>query len=102
MAKSSKPTNAFGIDPNSFKAINKPSLDEGSLIESPVQEEKPTVVQQKTPTAVKKDRKTEHIHLLPQKSPTEETDRYAHDPEMRIMGLFIGINVYKHKHVYIN
>ena len=77
MAKSSKPTNAFGIDPNSFKAINKPSLDEGSLIESPVQEEKPAVVQQKTPTAVKKERKTEHIHLLLQKSLTEETDRYA-------------------------
>ncbi len=77
MAKNQKPTNAFGIDPNSFKAINKVSSNEEALMETPVQEEKPAVVVQNTPKVVKKERKTEHIHLLLQKSLTEETDRFA-------------------------
>ena len=77
MAKNQKPTNAFGIDPNSFKAINKASSNEEALMETPVQEEKPAVVVQNTHKIVKKERKTEHIHLLLQKSLTEETDRFA-------------------------
>ena len=77
MAKSQKPTNAFGIDPNSFKAVNKASVEEESVVQVPVEEETPVVVQQKAPKIVKKERKTEHIHLLLQKSLTEETDKYA-------------------------
>ncbi len=87
MAKSSKPTNAFGIDPNSFKAIPNKVIEEKPApvpvqdipAVTPVQEQIPAqeIVPKKTKRDPKRERKTCHIHFLLQESLLTKVDAYA-------------------------
>lgn len=88
MAKSSKPTNAFGFDPNSFKAVPNKSVEEKQIPKPVIPEETPAPVEEvlqptmeRTQTKRKRDpqreRKTCHIHFLMQESLLARVDAYA-------------------------
>ena len=86
MAKSSKPTNAFGFDPNSFKTIQNKTQEE-KRVPAPapvIPEETPAPVAEQTPVKATKrkrdpnrERKTAHIHFLMKESLLARVDAYA-------------------------
>lgn len=82
MAKSSKPTNAFGMTPDSFETPKK--LDPGPIMKPEnIQVTAPeAAVQVETKPAAKKgiplkERNTERIHFMAKKSLVEQIDAYA-------------------------
>ena len=89
MAKSSKPTNAFGFDPNSFKTIPSKPVEEKPMpvMSQPIPQQYETVEEQPKPAPKKgggkrkldpdRERKTCHIHFLMQESLLARVDNYA-------------------------